>query len=120
MSVTDFVADGSTSYSFNLASSLESLLSLSSTSDGSSFDTSSKKIYLRINLRNKTTNATLKASEYKIEKSNEWGGYDEVNNTTLSNNSCKNDKGTFYYSDQLTSANKNILDIKLHYRMLKM
>ena len=35
MSVTDFVADGSTSYSFNLASSLESLLSLSSTSDGS-------------------------------------------------------------------------------------
>lgn len=106
MSVTDFVADGSTSYSFNLASSLESLLSLSSTSDGSSFDTSSKKIYLRINLRNKTTNATLKASEYKIEKSNEWGGYNEVNNTTLSNNSCKNDKGTFYYSDQLTSANK--------------
>lgn len=107
MSVTDFVADGSTSYSFNLASSsLESLLSLSSTSDGSSFDTSSKKIYLRINLRNKTTNATLKASEYKIEKSTEWGGYNEVNNTTLSNNSCKNDKGTFYYSDQLTSANK--------------
>lgn len=113
MSVTDFVADGSTSYSFNLASSLESLLSLSSTSDGSSFDTSSKKIYLRINLRNKTTNATLKASEYKIEKSNEWGGYDEVNNTTLSNNSCKNDKGTFYYSDQLTSANKKHFGYKI-------
>ena len=113
MSVTDFVADGSTSYSFNLASSLESLLSLSSTSDGSSFDTSSKKIYLRINLRNKTTNATLKASEYKIEKSNEWGGYDEVNNTTLSNNSCKNDKGTFYYSDQLTSANKKNFGYKI-------
>ena len=113
MSVTDFVADGSTSYSFDLASYLESLLSLSSTSDGSSFDTSSKKIYLRINLRNKTTNATLKASEYKIEKSNEWGGYNEVNNTTLSNNSCKNDKGTFYYSDQLTSANKKHFGYKI-------
>lgn len=114
MSVTDFVADGSTSYSFDLASSLESLLSLSSTSDRSSFDTSSKKIYLRINLRNKTTNATLKASEYKIEKSkDEWGGYDEVNNTTLSNNSCKNDKGTFYYSDQLTSANKKHFGYKI-------
>lgn len=113
MSVTDFVSDGSTSYSFNLASSLESLLSLSSTSDGSSFDTSSKKIYLRINLRNKTTNATLKASEYKIEKSTEWGVYNEVNNTTLSNNSCKNDKGTFYYSDQLTSANKKHFGYKI-------
>ena len=113
MSVTDFVADGSTSYSFNLASSLESLLSLSSTSDGSSFDTSSKKIYLRINLRNKTTNATLKASEYKIEKSTEWGAYDEVNNATLSNYSCKNDKGTFYYSDQLTSANKKQFGYKI-------
>ena len=113
MSVTDFVADGSTTYSFNLASSLESLLSLSSTSDGSSFDTSSKKIYLRINLRNKKTNATLKASEYKIEKSNEWGGYNEVNNTTLSNNSCKNDKGTFYYSDQQSSVNKNLFGYKI-------
>ncbi len=113
MSVTDFVADGSTSYSFNLASSLESLLSLSSTSDGSSFDTSSKKIYLRINLRNKTTNATLKASEYKIEKSTEWGSYNDVNNTTLSNNSCKNDKGTFHYSDQLTSANKKHFGYKI-------
>lgn len=113
MSVTDFVADGSTSYSFNLASSLESLLSLASTSDGNSFDTSSKKIYLRINLRNKTTNATLKASEYKIEKSTEWGDYNEVNNTTLSNNSCKNDKGTFYYSDQLTSANKKHFGYKI-------
>lgn len=113
MSVTDFVADGSTTYSFNLASSLESLLSLSSTSDGSSLDTSSKKIYLRINLRNKKTNATLKASEYKIEKSNEWGGYNEVNNTTLSNNSCKNDKGTFYYSDQQSSVNKNLFGYKI-------
>lgn len=113
MSVTDFVADGSTSYSFDLASSLESLLSLSSTSDGSSFDTSSKKIYLRINLRNKTTNATLKASEYKIEKSTEWGGYNEVNNTTLSDNSCKNDKGTFYYSDQQTSANRKLFGYKI-------
>lgn len=113
MSVTDFVVDGSTTYSFNLASSLESLLSLSSTSDGSSFDTSSKKIYLRINLRNKTTNATLKASEYKIEKSTEWGAYDEVNNATLSNYSCKNDKGTFYYSDQLTSANKKQFGYKI-------
>lgn len=113
MSVTDFVADGSTSYSFDLASSLESLLSLSSTSDGSSFDTSSKKIYLRINLRNKTTNATLKASEYKIEKSTEWGGYNEVNNTTLSNNSCKNDKGTFYYSDQQASANRKLFGYKI-------
>lgn len=113
MSVTDFVADGSTSYSFDLASSLESLLSLSSTSDRSSFDTSSKKIYLRINLRNKTTNTTLKASEYKIEKSTEWGSYNEVNNTTLSNNSCKNDKGTFYYSDQLTSANKKHFGYKI-------
>ena len=113
MSVTDFVADGSTSYSFDLASSLESLLSLSSTSDGSSFDTSSKKIYLRINLRNKTTNATLKASEYKIEKSTEWGDYNEVNNITLSNNSCKNDKGTFYYSDQQTSANRKLFGYKI-------
>ena len=113
MSVTDFVTDGSTSYSFDLASSLESLLSLSSTSDGSSFDTSSKKIYLRINLRNKTTNATLNASEYKIEKSTEWGGYNEVNYTTLSGNSCKNDKGIFYYSDQLTSANKKHFGYKI-------
>lgn len=113
MSVIDFVADGSTSYSFDLASSLESLLSLSSTSDGSSFDTSSKKIYLRINLRNKKNNATLKASEYKIEKSTEWGGYNEVNNTTLSNNSCKNDKGTFYYSDQQTSANRKLFGYKI-------
>ena len=113
MSVTDFVTDGSTSYSFDLASSLVSLLSLASTSDGNSFDTSSKKIYLRINLRNKSTNATLKASEYKIEKSTEWGGYNEVNNTTLSNNSCKNDKGTFYYSDQLTSANKKHFGYKI-------
>ena len=113
MSVTDFVADGSTYYSFDLASSLESLLSLSSTSDGSSFDTSSKKIYLRINLRNKITNATLKASEYKIENSTEWGDYNEVNNTTLSNNSCKNDKGTFYYSDQLTSANRKLFGYKI-------
>lgn len=113
MSVTDFVADGSTSYSFDLASSLESLLSLSSTSDGSSFDTSSKKIYLRINLRNKKNNATLKASEYKIEKSTEWGGYNEVNNTTLSDNSCKNDKGTFYYSDQQTSANRKLFGYKI-------
>lgn len=112
-SVTDFVTDGSTSYSFDLASSLESLLALSSTSDGNSFDTSSKKIYLRINLRNKTTNATLKASEYKIEKSTEWGGYNEVNYTTLSGNSCKNDKGTFYYSDQLTSANKKHFGYKI-------
>ena len=113
MSVTDFVADGSTSYSFDLSSSLVSLLSLASTSDGSSFDTSSKKIYLRINLRNKSTNATLKASEYKIEKSTEWSSYNEVNNTTLSNNSCKNDKGTFYYSDQLTSANKKHFGYKI-------
>ena len=37
MSVTDFVADGSTSYSFDLASYLESLLSLSSTSGPNSF-----------------------------------------------------------------------------------
>ena len=113
MSVTDFVPDVSTSYTFDLASSLESLLSLSSTSDGSSFDSSSKKIYLRITLRNKSNNATLKASEYKIEKSTEWGGYNEVNNTTLSNNSCKNDKGTFYYSDQLTSANKKHFGYKI-------
>ena len=113
MSVTDFVTDGSTSYSFDLSSSLVSLLSLASTSDGSSFDTSSKKIYLRINLRNKSTNATLKASEYKIEKSTEWSSYNEVNNTTLSNNSCKNDKGTFYYSDQLTSANKKHFGYKI-------
>ena len=113
MSVTDFVSDGSTSYSFDLASSLESLLSLSSTSDGGSFDTSSKKIYLRINLRNKTTNAILPASKYKIEKSNEYGGYNEVNNTTLSNNSCKNDKGTFYYSDQLSSVNKKFFGYKI-------
>ena len=112
-SVTDFVSDGSTSYSFDLASSLESLLSLSSTSDGGSFDTSSKKIYLRITLRNKTTNDILPASEYKIEKSNEWGGYNEVNNTTLSNNSCKNDKGTFYYSDQLSSVNKKFFGYKI-------
>lgn len=113
MSVTDFVADGSTSYSFDLASSLESLLALASTSDGSSFDTSSKKIYLRINLRNKTTNATLKASEYKIEKSEDEWRYNEVNNTTFNYNSCKNDKGTFYYSDQLTSANKKHFGYKI-------
>ncbi len=112
MSVTDFVPDGSTSYSFDL-SSLESLLSLASTSDGSSFDTSSKKIYLRINLRNKSTNATLKASEYKIEKSDQYGNYAEVKDKTLSNNSCKNDKGTFYYSDQQNPVNKNLFKYKI-------
>ena len=111
MSVTDFVTDGSTSYSFNLASSLESLLSL--TSDGNSFDTSSKKIYLRINLRNKKTDAILNASEYKIEKSDQYGNYAEVKDKILSNNSCKNDKGTFYYSDQLTSANKKHFGYKI-------
>ena len=111
MSVTDFVPDVSTSYSFNLASSLESLLSL--TSDGNSFDTSSKKIYLRINLRNKKTDAILNASEYKIEKSDQYGNYAEVKDKILSNNSCKNDKGTFYYSDQLTSANKKHFGYKI-------
>ena len=111
MSVRDFVPDVSTSYSFNLASSLESLLSL--TSDGNSFDTSSKKIYLRINLRNKKTDAILNASEYKIEKSDQYGNYAEVKDKILSNNSCKNDKGTFYYSDQLTSANKKHFGYKI-------
>ena len=81
-----------------LASSLESLLALASTSDGSSFDTSSKKIYLRINLRNKTTNATLKASEYKIEKSEDEWRYNEVNNTTnnVSNNETTRNNNITY------------------------
>lgn len=96
LSITDFVADGSNTYTLsNLASSIESLLNLPSSSDGTSFDLSSKKLYIRLCLRNKTTNGVLKASEYTVKRNNQ-----EISSATMSawpNVDCKTDKGTFFY-----------------------
>ena len=102
MSVTDFVADGSTSYDISgLASSIESLLALPSSSDGNSFDLSSKKLYLRLNLVNKTTNKVVEAANYTVKRNGT-----EINTPTMTNwpnVDCKIDKGTFFYLTNNTS-----------------
>ena len=96
MSVTDFVPDGSNSYDISgLASSIESLLALPSSSDGNSFDLSSKKLYLRLNLVNKTTNKVVEAANYTVKRNGT-----EINTPTMTtwpNVDCKIDKGTFFY-----------------------
>ena len=96
MSVTDFVPDGSTSYDISgLASSIESLLALPSSSDGNSFDLSSKKLYLRLNLVNKTTNNVVEAANYTVKRNGM-----EINTPTMTNwpyVDCKINKGTFFY-----------------------
>ena len=96
MSVTDFVPDVSTSYNISgLASSIESLLALPSSSDGNSFDLSSKKLYLRLNLVNKTTNKVVEAANYTVKRDGK-----EINTPTMANwpnVDCKIDKGTFFY-----------------------
>lgn len=101
-SITDFVADGSTSYDINdLASSIESLLALPSSSDGKSFDLSSKKLYLRLNLVNKTTNKVVEAANYTVKRDGK-----EINTSTMTNwpnVDCKTDKGTFFYLTNNTS-----------------
>ena len=101
-SITDFVADGSTSYDISgLASSIESLLALPSSSDGNSFDLSSKKLYLRLNLVNKTTNKVVEAANYIVKRNGT-----EINTPTMTswpNVDCKIDKGTFFYLTNNTS-----------------
>lgn len=105
MSVTDFVADGSTSYDISgLASSIESLLALPSSSDGNSFDLSSKKLYLRLNLVNKTTNKVVEAANYTVKRNGT-----EINTPTMTNwpnVDCKTNKGTFFYlTNNITKDN---------------
>lgn len=110
MSVTDFVADGSTSYEISgLASSIESLLALPS-SDGNSFDLSSKKLYLRLNLVNKTTNKVVEAANYTVKRNGM-----EINTPTMTNwpnVDCKTNKGTFFY---LTNNGSNITKDNIKY-----
>ncbi|MBV3402061.1 T9SS type A sorting domain-containing protein [Prevotella copri] len=102
MSVTDFVADGSTSYDISgLASSIESSLALPSSSDGNSFDLSSKNLYLRLNLVNKTTNKVVEAANYTVKRDGK-----EINTPTMTNwpnVDCKTNKGTFFYLTNNTS-----------------
>lgn len=111
MSVTDFVADGSTSYEISgLASSIESLLALPSSSDGNSFDLSSKKLYLRLNLVNKTTDKVVEAANYTVKRNGT-----EINTPTMTtwpNVDCKIDKGTFFY---LTNNTSNITKDNIKY-----
>lgn len=111
MSVTDFVADGSTSYAISgLASSIESLLALPSSSDGNSFDLSSKKLYLRLNLVNKTTNKVVEAANYTVKRNGT-----EINTPTMTNwpnVDCKTNKGTFFY---LTNNGSNITKDNIKY-----
>ena len=111
MSVTDFVADGSTSYDISgLASSIESLLALPSSSDGNSFDLSSKKLYLRLNLVNKTTNKLVEAANYTVKRNDM-----EINTPTMTNwpnVDCKTNKGTFFY---LTNNGSNITKDNIKY-----
>lgn len=111
MSVTDFVADGSTSYDISgLASSIESLLALPSSSDGNSFDLSSKKLYLRLNLVNKTTNKVVEAANYTVKRNGM-----EINTPTMTNwpnVDCKTNKGTFFY---LTNNGSNITKDNIKY-----
>ena len=111
MSVTDFVAGGSTSYDISgLASSIESLLALPSSSDGNSFDLSSKKLYLRLNLVNKTTNKVVEAANYTVKRNGM-----EINTPTMTNwpnVDCKTNKGTFFY---LTNNGSNITKDNIKY-----
>lgn len=111
MSVTDFVADGSTSYDISgLASSIESSLALPSSSDGNSFDLSSKKLYLRLNLVNKTTNKVVEAANYTVKRDGK-----EINTPTMTdwpNVDCKTNKGTFFY---LTNNTSNITKDNIKY-----
>lgn len=111
MSVTDFVADGSTSYDISgLASSIESLLALPSSSDGNSFDLSSKKLYLRLNLVNKTTNKVVEAANCTVKRNGM-----EINTPTMTNwpnVDCKTNKGTFFY---LTNNGSNITKDNIKY-----
>lgn len=106
MSVTDFVADGSTSYAISgLSSSIESLLALPSSSDGNSFDLSSKKLYLRLNLVNKTTNKVVEAANYTVKRNGT-----EINTSTMTNwpnVDCKTNKGTFFYSNNTNEFTKD-------------
>lgn len=106
MSVTDFVADGSTSYDISgLASSIESLLALPSSSDGNSFDLSSKKLYLRLNLVNKTTNKVVEAANYTVKRNGM-----EINTPTMTNwpyVDCKTNKGTFFYLTNESNITKD-------------
>lgn len=106
MSVTDFVADGSTSYNISsLASSIESLLALPSSSDGKSFDLSSKKLYLRLNLVNKTTYKVVEAANYTVKRNGT-----EINTSTMTNwpnVDCKTNKGTFFYSNNTNEFTKD-------------
>ena len=105
-SVTDFVADGSTSYDISgLASSIESLLALPSSSDGNSFDLSSKKLYLRLNLVNKTTNKVVEAANYTVKRNGM-----EINTPTMTNwpyVDCKTNKGTFFYLTNESNITKD-------------
>lgn len=111
MSVTDFVPDGSTSYDISgLASSIESLLALPSSSDGNSFDLSSKKLYLRLNLVNKTTNNVVEAANYTVKRNGK-----EINTPTMTNwpnVDCKTNKGTFFY---LTNNGSSITKDNIKY-----
>lgn len=111
ISVTDFVPDGSTSYDISgLASSIESLLALPSSSDGNSFDLSSKKLYLRLNLVNKTTNNVVEAANYTVKRNGM-----EINTPTMTNwpnVDCKTNKGTFFY---LTNNGSNITKDNIKY-----
>lgn len=111
MSVTDFVPDGSTSYDISgLASSIESLLALPSSSDGNSFDLSSKKLYLRLNLVNKTSNKVVEAANYTVKRNGM-----EINTPTMTNwpnVDCKTNKGTFFY---LTNNVSNITKDNIKY-----
>ena len=106
MSVTDFVADGSTSYDISdLASSIESLLALPSSSDGNSFDLTSKKLYLRLNLVNKTTNKVVEAANYTVKRNGT-----EINTPTMTNwpnVDCKTNKGTFFYCNNTNDFTKD-------------
>ena len=112
LSVTDFVADGSTSYTLNtLSSSIESFLSLPSSTDGLSFDTSSKKLYMRVQLKNRQTGEVQKASDYSVSR-----GYSKIESATMGNwpyTDCKTDKGAFYYSN----ANNNVTKTDLKYTL---
>ena len=106
MSVTDFVPDGSTSYDISdLASSIESLLALPSSSDGNSFDLTSKKLYLRLNLVNKTTNKVVEAANYTVKRNGT-----EINTPTMTNwpnVDCKTNKGTFFYCNNTNDFTKD-------------
>lgn len=112
LSVTDFVADGSTSYTLNtLSSSIESFLSLPSSTDALSFDLSSKKLYMRIQLKNRQTGEVQKAADYSVSR-----GSIKIESSAMSNwpyTDCKTDKGVFYYSNANSSVTKTDLKYTL-------